>query len=182
MLEMGRPNYLCTTCSEHFTRKYSGKRHNQNLHNGAAEIVRLIDYLVGRSSGQYKPDNPFWYKRSNPYDNVGSSVADSVGDAFQPRYIPQQTPQGTSQYYTSPIHRPLPTMDDQRYGTGLSMETIHKIEDLKRLVYKYREYQNNDPDEIVRWTINGALNGDNQFLDKKLEQLQMIEFSRSISS
>jgi hypothetical protein len=44
-------------------------------------------------------------------------------------------------------------------------------------VYKYRQCQNSDPDEIVRWAINGALNGGNQFLDKKLEQLHMIEFS-----
>jgi hypothetical protein len=108
MLEMGRPNYVCATCSEHFTRKYSATRHNHNLHNGAAEIVRLIDYLAGRSSGQYKPDNPFWYKRNNPYDNVGSSVADSVGDAFQPRYLPQQV----SQNRTSPTSRPMARMDD----------------------------------------------------------------------
>jgi hypothetical protein len=29
----------------------------------------------------------------------------------------------------------------------------------------------------VKWAINGALNGDTEFLDKKLEQLHMIEFS-----
>ena len=146
--------------------------------NGAAETVRLIDYLAGRSSGQYTPNNPFWYKRNNPYHNMGSAtVADSVGDTFQPRYLPQQTPQGTSQYYTSPIHRPTPTMDEQGYGTGLSRETIVRIEELKRLMNKYRQYQNNDPDEIVRWASNGALNGDIEFLDKKLEQLHMIEFS-----
>jgi hypothetical protein len=110
---------------------------------------------------------------SRTYDNVGSAVADSVGDAFQPRYIPQRTPQGTSQYYTSPIHRPLPTMDDQ---SSLSQEKILKIEELKRLVYKYRQYHNNDPDEIVKWAINGALKGDNQFLDKKLEQPRIIDF------
>jgi hypothetical protein len=69
------------------------------------------------------------------------------------------------------------TIHDQTYGTGLSLETTHKINELKRLVYKYRQYQNSDPDEIVRWAINGALNGGNQFLDKKLEQLHMIEFS-----
>jgi hypothetical protein len=74
------------------------------------------------------------------------------------------------------------TIHDQSYGTGLSQETTHKINELKRLVYKYRQYQNIDPDEIVKWAINGALKGDTQFLDKKLEQLQMIEFSRSISS
>jgi hypothetical protein len=172
---MGRPNYVCTVCSEYFTRKYSGKRHNHNIHNGAAEIVRLIDYLAGRSSGQYKPDNPFWYKHNNPYHNFGGTVPDSVGNTFQPKYLPQQAPLGISQYGTSPMH----TIHDQSYGTGLSPETTHKINELKRLAYKYREYQNSDPDEIVKWAINGALKRDTQFLDKKLEQLQMIEFSRS---
>ena len=80
------------------------------------------------------------------------------------------------------MHPPRQIMDDQRYGTGVSQETTHKIDQLRRLVYKYRQYQNIDPDEIVKWAINGALKGDIQFLDKKLEQLQMIEFSRSISS
>jgi hypothetical protein len=175
MLEMGRPNYVCTVCSEYFTRKYSAKRHNQNLHNGAAEIVRLIDYLAGRSSGQYKPDNPFWYKHNNPYHNIGGTVADSVGNTFQSRYIPQQAPSGTSQYYTSPIYRPMPSMDDQSYGTGLSQETKLKIEELKRLLYKYPQYQNNDPDEIVKWAIYCSSNDDNKFLDDKLEQLRTIE-------
>jgi hypothetical protein len=171
---MGRPSYVCTVCSEYFTRKYSAKRHNQNLHNGAAEIVRLIDYLAGRGSGQYTPNNPFWYKRNN--HNIGSgTVADTVGNTFQPRYLPQQTPQGTSQYYTSPLHRSLPTMDDQNYETGLSPETKRKIDELTRLMNKYPQFHNN-PNGIIRWAINGAVKDDNQFLDKKLEQLRIIDF------
>jgi hypothetical protein len=84
---MGRPSYVCTVCSEHFTRKYSAKRHNHNLHNDTAEIVRLIDYLAGRSSGQYMPDNTFWYKRNNPDHNIESTtVADNGWNSFQPRY------------------------------------------------------------------------------------------------
>jgi hypothetical protein len=149
--------------------EYSAKRHNQNLHDGMGEIVRLIDYLADRSSGQYKPDNPFWYKRNNQYDNVGSSVADSVGDTFQPRRIPQQTPQATSQYYTSPIHRPLPAMDDQRYGTGLSRETIVRIDELKRLANEYPQYC---PMQCAIFCCN---NGDNKILDDKLEQLRTID-------
>lgn len=49
---------MCTTCSQTFTRKASGTRHNSNLHFGTAEVVRLIDYVIGRSSGQYLPSNP----------------------------------------------------------------------------------------------------------------------------
>jgi hypothetical protein len=173
ILEMGRPSYVCTVCSEHFTRKYSATRHNHNLHNGAAEIVRLIDYLAGRSSGQYTPNNPFWFKRHNPYDDVGSSVADSVGDAFQPRYIPQQTPLGTSQNGTNPMH----TIHDQRYGNSFSETTTTKlkIDELKRLMNKYPKYHNNDPDVIIQWAIHSCLNGDNTFLDDKLEQLRTMD-------
>ena len=54
----GKINYVCSTCSETFTRKASGLRHNLNLHFGTASVVRLIDYVIGRSSGQYLPSDP----------------------------------------------------------------------------------------------------------------------------
>jgi hypothetical protein len=73
------------------------------------EIVRLIDYLAGRSSGQYTPNNPFWFKRNNP---IGGTVADSVGNTFQPRYLPQQAPPGIRQNLANPLHRPMPPMED----------------------------------------------------------------------
>jgi hypothetical protein len=169
---MGRPSYVCATCSEHFTRKSSGKRHNHNLHNGAAEIVRLIDYLAGRSTGQYTPDNPFWYKRNNSYHDIGSStVADSLGNTSQPTYIPQQAPLGTSQYSTSPMYRSRQIMDES-YGTSLSQGTIQKIEELKRLVNKYPQYC---PDGLLQWIIISCNNGDTQLLDDKLEQLRTID-------
>jgi hypothetical protein len=139
------------------------------------EIVRLIDYLAGRSSGQYTPNNPFWFKRNNPYHNINGTVADSVGDNFQSRYIPQQAPLGISQYSASPVHRSSPTTDDQNYETGLSPETKRKIDELTRLANKYPQFHTN-PNGIIRWAINGAVKGDNQFLDKKLEQLRTIDF------
>jgi hypothetical protein len=172
---MGRASYVCATCSEHFTRKYSAQRHN-NLHNAAAEIVRLIDYLAGRSSGEYGPDNPFWYKRSNPYNKIRpATVADSVGDTFEPTYLRQQVPLGISQYSPSPTYRPMPSMDDQIYGTCLSQETIVKLTELKRLVYKYTQFHNNGPDEIVRLVVYYCINGDNTLLDQKLAQLRSFD-------
>jgi hypothetical protein len=172
---MGRPSYVCTLCSEHFTRKYSARRHNHNLHNGAAEIVRLIDYLAGRSSGQYTPNNPFWYKRNNPYDKIGGTVADSVGNTFQSRYIPQQAPLETSQHSASPMHPPWQIIDHQSYGSTLSPETILKIEQLKRLVYKYPQYHEANPDAIIRLAIFNSINGDDTLLEDKLEQLRYID-------
>ena len=173
---MGRLSYICTVCSEHCTRKYSGKRHNQNLHNGAARIVRLIDYLAGRSSGQYTANNPFWFKSNNQLHNFGSAtVSDTVGDTFQSRYNPQQAPSGLSQNLANPMYRSMPTMDYRRFGNGLSQDTIVKIEELKRLMDKYPQY-NRNRDGILRWAIQSSINGDNVFLDDKLEQLRSLDF------
>ena len=63
---MTRINWVCASCGEHFTRKYSANRHNNNLHFGNGQIVRLLDYIVGRASGQYLPSDPRISKNHNP--------------------------------------------------------------------------------------------------------------------
>jgi len=63
---MGRITWVCATCSEHFTRKYSASRHNNNLHFGDGLIVTLLDYIVGRVSHQYLPSDPRTRKNHNP--------------------------------------------------------------------------------------------------------------------
>jgi hypothetical protein len=117
--------------------------------------------------------NPPLYSKSLQLGHV--TVADSVGETFQSGYIPQQAPVGTSQYSSRPIDRPLPAMDHQSYGTGLSQDTIMKIQELKRLVYKYTQFHNNDPDQIVRLVVYYCINGDNTLLDQKLAQLHRLD-------
>ena len=171
--KMGRLSYICTECSEHFTRKYSAKRHNYNLHNSEAVIVRLPDYLVGRTSGQYMASHPFWYRRTDkriPGIFRPATVSDTMGDTFQIRDSAQQAPLRISQYSNNPLYRP---MDNQRHGSGLSQDTIVKIGELKRLVNKHPQYLDN-PDEIVKWAIYCSSNGDDTFLDNKLEQLRAL--------
>jgi hypothetical protein len=155
-----REPYICQYCDQRSTRWWNLKIHMKRKHG---------EYSLDKSSGS----NPHWYK-SNSYHNIGSAtVADSIGNTFQSRYIPQQAPLGISQYSDSPTYRPLPTTDEQRYG--LSHETIVKVEELKRLVHKYPQYQDTDPDVIVEWAIYCYMNGDNEFLDDKLEQLRTID-------
>ena len=86
---MGRIEYVCATCEEHFTRRYSATRHNITIHNNRGEIVSLLEYLVGRSSGRYQAGHPFWYRRPSKEKSIhnfgdATSVADSMGDAFRP--------------------------------------------------------------------------------------------------
>jgi hypothetical protein len=63
---MGRITWVCATCAEHFTRKYSASRHNNNLHFGNGLIVTLLDYIVGRASHQYLPNDSRASKNHRP--------------------------------------------------------------------------------------------------------------------
>ena len=58
-------------------------------------------------------------------------------------------------------------------GTA-SQETIRKIQELKRLVYKYAVFSS--PDVVIKCVTHfSIINGDNAFLDEKLEQLRTID-------
>ena len=96
---MGRPTYVCATCSEHFTRKYSAKRHNFNIHAGRSEIVPFIEYMVGRSSGRYLASHPSWYRKQkgsqwdSSYPIENRVIADS---SFRPETLLQPYPLPTA--------------------------------------------------------------------------------------
>jgi hypothetical protein len=65
-------------------------------------------------------------------------------------------------------------MDDQIYGTTLSLSAIQRIQEFKVLMNKYPQYHTN-PDAIIRLAIYNSINGDNTLLDNKLEQLRYID-------
>jgi hypothetical protein len=78
-------SYVCTICSQDFTRKGSGRRHNTNLHSGTATIVRYIDYIIGRISGHYSPSDPLLYrnkKKKKHTNNISSNNYDD-GSGFK---------------------------------------------------------------------------------------------------
>jgi hypothetical protein len=76
----GKINYVCTTCSETFTRKASGQRHNSNLHFGTASVVRLFDYVIGRSSGQYLPSDPRDFTLTKKQEKIDHEAEKILGD------------------------------------------------------------------------------------------------------
>src|SRR5215469_3250074 len=101
---MGRLEYVCATCEEHFTRRYSATRHNIAIHNNRGEIVSLLEYLVGRSSGQYQAIHPSWYRRERRNHRFGhATVADYSGDTLRPTCLQQDHCQGQYQeHYQHP--------------------------------------------------------------------------------
>ena len=213
---MARPNYVCTTCSEHFTRKYSAKRHNITVHhNNGGEIVPLVEYLVGRKSGRYQANDSSWYRTlsEKSVHNFGHAVAvaDSMGDAFRTGAMQRQQQEQYQDHQQSleeqeRYHRQweqeqslspsmpatiqdqtqdvLPYPTDRAFQSEsinttdeeprtLSQETILKIDELKRLIYRYSQYHRN-PRAVINCIIYYCNNSDNTLLDEKLEQLRIF--------
>jgi hypothetical protein len=176
-----RVMHVCATCSEHFTTRYSASRHNLALHGNRGEIVPLLEYLAGMNSGRYHASNPSWYRRRSGKRihefGYATAVADPVGDTFRPEglqgqyhYQQQDQPPDVSPH---PTDQSQPVHATNDYGT-LSEETRLKIQELKRLVYKYPIFSN--PDVIIKCVTHFSINnGDNTFLNEKLEQLRSID-------
>jgi hypothetical protein len=117
-------------------------------------------------------NNPLFDRKSVQFGHA--TIADSIGNTFEYRDAHQQTPLAVSQYPPGPIYPPWQVMDDQINQSRLSQEKILKIEELKRLMYKYPEYHIN-PDDIIRLAIFYSINGDNMLLDGKLQQLRIMD-------
>src|SRR2546428_943409 len=60
---MGRITWACASCAQHFTRRFTANRHNRNLHDGKGIIVRILDYIVGRTNGQFLSQDPLAFRR-----------------------------------------------------------------------------------------------------------------------
>ena len=65
MAKQNHKTWVCTICSQSFTRNSSAKRHDINLHEGRGEYVRYIDYEIGRIQGKYYQNDPTLYKKKS---------------------------------------------------------------------------------------------------------------------
>jgi hypothetical protein len=73
---LGRTSWVCVTCEQHFTRRFSADRHNKALHAGKGFIARVGNNLVKSASvspeGAHSPNrynllNSHRYNSSNPF-------------------------------------------------------------------------------------------------------------------
>ena len=182
---MGRISYVCAECSEHFTRKASGKRHNFNIHSGRAEIVPLMEYLVGRGSGKYLPSHPSWFKRnkrnwmssfhpgkSHPLDKV---VSDSTSGQFAP--VSNRTQE--IHYYDDRNWLEFSNLRTKfrsrfLFPSMLPPNTMRLLLELEKLLYKHSNYYDNPP-LILQNAINQCSSGDEKFLFNMLDRLRILD-------
>ena len=154
---MSRINYVCATCSEHFTRRNNGRRHNLRAHGGRAEIVRLIDYLAGRKSGMYEPISPAWYSNK---EQLRTPLYDSRKKS------------------NPPLFQPLKSRYRDNHEVFQCSERMIKIRELKTLLDKCQIPYGGI---ILRKVVYECRNGDDNYLDEKLAWLRKVEKFRSRS-
>jgi hypothetical protein len=159
---MGRPSYVCTVCSEHFTRKYSGQRHNFNIHSGRSEIVPYVEYMVGRSSGRYLANHPSWYRK-----HKGSQWDHSYQSNFENRTVADTV----SSLGSDTLQRHYPLPDESPYSQSPTIQ--QKIEELRLLAGKFSSPQ--DAHIILELVKFNLRQGDKRFLNERLEQLRMFD-------
>ena len=142
-----------------FTRKYSGKRHNFNIHSDRSEIVPYIEYMAGRGSGRYLVSHPSWYRKQKgsqcdrSYPSENRVIADT-----------------TSSFRPETLHRyPLPAALPNTQTTMVQ----HKLEELRLLLGKFSSPQN--ARTILELAKYNLRQGDEQFLNERLEQLRMLD-------
>jgi hypothetical protein len=159
---MGRPTYVCATCSEHFTRKYSAKRHNFNIHAGKSQIVPFIEYMVGRSSGRYLASHPSWFRKQRgfqwdrSYSSENHVIADTAtssrpGILLQPYPLPTALPKSQ----TPTVHQ------------------LQKLDELQLLLSKFSSPQN--AYVILELAKYNLRQGDEGFLNERLQQFRTLD-------
>jgi hypothetical protein len=167
-MPMANPNYVCTICSQTFTRKWRGTVHNNNTHGGLAKVVRLIDYMIGRSNGEYVSSDPSLYRRRKRWwDSIEHERPFLDKKLGQEGYFHSSkfgaTPARSQQQYYASDSKPVQD-PQQQFNEG-----IIKAAELKKLLIKFL------PPGKVRETLFNIGNrcvvaGNSHPLDQALEE------------
>ena len=173
---MGRITWVCATCGEHFTRKYSASRHNNNLHFGNGLIVTLLDYIVGRASHQYLPSDPRTSKNHNPlihdYTPRWPSKPVSQGIASNNRPYPANNKANNNNMYknSDPFSYYYPTPNTVNNADDKPLDKVQdrkrKYDELGTLVTKYC-YARGSREKLAVAT-GCTEQGDDRFIDDLL--------------
>ncbi len=165
---MSKPQWICLICAEDFTRKSSGRRHmnNSSIHSKKPNIVRYIDYIIGRIKGDYPPPiNPSRLQRRrtnkqhgphNPtfthdYNNtldaraISNSRLDSVNHLNVSLPMANDNNSKKSYLYSDATGQQLPkaTYKGQTWFLGESQITLSsKFEEIKRISKPYFSSEN----------------------------------------
>jgi len=128
------------------------------MHGGGSEIVPFIEYMAGRSSGRYPASHPSWFSKQRQVQTNRSYPSDirvitDTTSSFRPETLLQPYPAALPNSQTATIQQ--------------------KLDELRILAAKFTFPQ--DARKILEWANIRLRNGDEGFLNDKLEQFRMLD-------
>lgn len=187
---MAAINWVCASCAQHFSRRYTANRHDRNLHEGKGIIVSILDYVVGRISGQFQSTNPLESRRDKQNGLLFASKI--ANNNFGPKVIADSTSHIVSQgsdnniqdrasHNPNLLSQPTRKADDNVTSTADPFHNIAqrklKLQELSGLLYKY--YHEQDADNIFAMCKFLVSQGNDDFLEQKLTFLRNIDNTAS---
>ena len=113
---MRLPGWICVTCEKPFPRKWNAERHVYTQHpDESAQIVSLVDYLVGRLSGVYMASS----RMRAPPPNLGQ--VEPSTNIFD--FLHHVSPSHAAEY----TKRPVAAVQTRKSATHLQ-EILHIFE------------------------------------------------------
>lgn len=134
IITMSFKNYVCVTCAQDFTRKYSAYRHNHVLHQDHGKVVRTLEYMIGRVTGDYIPADPVSFKRERRQRIAGEGTSNgfpftSIAHDSLGSHNLEQTRQQENHKSTQELGEP-----NKEYPTVIPVDTrSSKIAEIKSL-------------------------------------------------
>jgi hypothetical protein len=171
---LDKHTWICSICGQGLTRKSTAKRHNNNLHSGAAFLVRPYEYIIGRLNGTFSQSDPSLYRRKK-------NASDSI---YQQQPIKKSNDTNATVYTQSgvvplqqPSHKPFDDVKVPDDTLEKKLDIMLKYPELKIFVNKY--FSPGDASEVMIMANYLASQGNGVFLDKYLEALRNIDRAKS---
>jgi hypothetical protein len=192
---MGKIGWVCATCTRDFTRKSSAKRHNSNFHFGKGKVVRLLEYIIGRVSGEYIASDPSQNRRNktkkqflfghNTNAEVGyAAVADTQRNEFtcgtkRESMINESTYKQDNTSLHRLSHSGIETLDkavSRSLDNFQTMSILWEVNDLVRRWCSTEEIQN----ILLMWKVF-LMTSNTDKIYKSLEWLRELSNSKESS-
>jgi hypothetical protein len=132
-MTIGKHTWICSICGQGLTRKSTANRHNNNLHSGAASLVRPYEYIIGRLNGTFSQSDPSLFRRKkNVSDTIYQQQPIKSNDIKATVY----TQSGVTPLQIPSSHKPV---DNVQVPTDMEkmMDNMLKLPELKTLVNKH---------------------------------------------
>ena len=169
---MGSKNYVCVTCGQDFTRKYSAYRHNSDLHEGGSKIVRTLEYIIGRITGEYFAADPIAFRKNRKKQATTSDLSNfpfaNVAHDSENSHRNDTTQNDTTQDRARESN-----LDSYSEPARILEAQLSKREQIKSL---YKKVFPDAGDILLKWVEFGVERTENEsMLDYYLQKLYALD-------